>query len=530
MRYNWKLLLSTLIFSTILGDVQPVSARRIPSKRPNRARRQNATPQGVKVSGLNVLQQYVCPSSCRNVKRQAGYYGIGSSTVTIPRSQLQELLNELRLLEMELVALINEGFALEVDLLGAAASSSEAGAAISGVLSLFTPSGSSATVVSVAVMKTTAHIMETNSPAAGSIPLAYLSAAMNSALLQPLTSPPTTITTAYPEKSVCRTTTTLQYTVTSTVPAVIITGPGAVASSTAWPSDGCNQDDCLQAFEQESGQAFCSTFTTGVETATAVLPSYPTACTFDSSVIFRASSACSCLNQSPAAISTAIGAASSTLIVVAYGTAEAVDNTPIAAASSTTVGTWASVAAISTTATATTGGVCKQSSTSSAETQAATGSSDTTGYVFNAQSSENVAVYFGQTAATSLTALAEECADPNIDIIIVAFVISQLDGGPYPQVNFGAACGGQTTTMENEAPGLLYCPELASNISACQSTYGKKVLLSIGGSASGISFTSAEEASNFANMLWNLFGPPGNIDLELRPFGTVTVDGFDVGT
>jgi len=82
--------------------------------------------------------------------------------------------------------------------------------------------------------------------------------------------------------------------------------------------------------------------------------------------------------------------------------------------------------------------------------------------------------------------------------------------------------------MVAQAPGLLYCPQLAGYISACQSTYGKKVLLSIGGATSQISFTGEDQATNFGDVLWNLFGPPGNVDDGLRPFGNVEVDGFDI--
>jgi len=83
--------------------------------------------------------------------------------------------------------------------------------------------------------------------------------------------------------------------------------------------------------------------------------------------------------------------------------------------------------------------------------------------------------------------------------------------------------------MVAQAPGLLYCPQLAGYISACQSTYGKKVLLSIGGATSQISFTGEDQAKDFGDVLWNLFGPPGNVDDGLRPFGNVEVDGFDIG-
>lgn len=154
----------------------------------------------------------------------------------------------------------------------------------------------------------------------------------------------------------------------------------------------------------------------------------------------------------------------------------------------------------------------------------------TSAYVFNPQSTENIAVYFGQTDATGGSSLVAQCADPNIDIVILSFIIQNAyQGTIYPLLNFGAACGGQTSQMIASAPGLLYCPDLAAMISSCQASYGKKVLLSIGGAVSAIEFTTSTQASDFATMLWRLFGPPGNIDAGLRPFGTVSIDGFDIG-
>jgi hypothetical protein len=179
------------------------------------------------------------------------------------------------------------------------------------------------------------------------------------------------------------------------------------------------------------------------------------------------------------------------------------------------------------------GGIFAQKSATSetAPTSDAGPSEDsTTGYIFNAGSSKNVAVYFGQTPVTGGTTLAAQCADPNVDIVILAFVISTSYRGSYPQLNFGAACGGQTPEMVSEAPGLLSCPTLATDITTCQTTYGKKVFLSIGGADSQISFPTTASASTFATTMWNLFGPPGNADIGLRPFGTVQIDGFDVGT
>lgn len=152
------------------------------------------------------------------------------------------------------------------------------------------------------------------------------------------------------------------------------------------------------------------------------------------------------------------------------------------------------------------------------------------GYVFNSQSARNIAVYFGQTAATSGTSLAKQCADPSIDIVILGFVISRnYSGGLYPGVNFGAACSGQTSLMEEEAPGLLSCPGLAADIDTCQTVHGKKVLLSIGGGGQSIIFETASDASAFGRIIWDLFGPQGKLDPGLRPFGSASIDGFDIG-
>lgn len=156
-------------------------------------------------------------------------------------------------------------------------------------------------------------------------------------------------------------------------------------------------------------------------------------------------------------------------------------------------------------------------------------STSTSSYVFNSQSTQNIAVYFGQTPVTGETTLVAQCADPNIDIVILSFVISQKYRGKYPLVNFGAACDGQTQAMASQAPGLLSCPNLERYIQKCQQIYGKKVLLSIGGAASALSFSDASEATDLGNILWQLFGPPGQIDLDLRPFGNASIDGFDVG-
>ncbi|PQE18285.1 Endochitinase protein [Rutstroemia sp. NJR-2017a WRK4] len=160
---------------------------------------------------------------------------------------------------------------------------------------------------------------------------------------------------------------------------------------------------------------------------------------------------------------------------------------------------------------------------------AATESSSEIAHKFDARSSSNIAVYFAQSPLTSSSSLTAQCSDPNIDIVILAFVVAAKSGGDYPAVNFGAACNfDQTPIMAEKAPGLLRCPELAEQIEKCQGL-GKKILLSTGGSTGQIAFASDEDAVVFAKVIWGLFGPLGALDEGLRPFGKSVLDGFDIG-
>jgi hypothetical protein len=160
---------------------------------------------------------------------------------------------------------------------------------------------------------------------------------------------------------------------------------------------------------------------------------------------------------------------------------------------------------------------------------AATESASKIAYEFDARSSSNIAVYYGQSPLTSSSSLTAQCSDPNIDIVILAFIVAAKSGGDYPAVNFGAACNfNQTLIMAEKAPGLLRCPDLAEQIETCQGL-GKKVLLSTGGSTGQIAFATDEEAVAFAKVMWELFGPLGALDEGLRPFGKSVIDGFDIG-
>ncbi|KAF6226238.1 hypothetical protein HO133_009104 [Letharia lupina] len=147
---------------------------------------------------------------------------------------------------------------------------------------------------------------------------------------------------------------------------------------------------------------------------------------------------------------------------------------------------------------------------------------------FNAKAKDNVAVYYGQSPATSQVTLAKLCSDDSINIVILAFLSEFFSAGGLPTMDFGPACGGQSSQMEAKgATGMLECGQMATDIATCQSS-GKKVLLSLGGATAQTAFTGDDQAKTFASTLWNLFGAGTGLDAALRPFGKTTIDGFDV--
>ena len=156
-------------------------------------------------------------------------------------------------------------------------------------------------------------------------------------------------------------------------------------------------------------------------------------------------------------------------------------------------------------------------------------------YVFNPMANDNVVVYYGQTTQTSAVPLTQICADPNIDLIILAFVPIFFGPGGWPTLNMGPHCWAASTAQSQAgATGLIDCVSdgFANQVRQCQDT-GKKVLLSLGG-AQGYSDTtipSDQDAEMLASQLWNLF--LGGIEIPqtnaIRPFGDVVLDGIDIG-
>lgn len=138
---------------------------------------------------------------------------------------------------------------------------------------------------------------------------------------------------------------------------------------------------------------------------------------------------------------------------------------------------------------------------------------------FNPFASDNLAVYFGHSPNSRNASLPVLCNNPSINIIIFGFVTAFNGPENLPLFQFTATCSARSRK------GL--CPTLAAQIQSCQSL-GKRVFISIGGSVSNASFTSQQDATDAANTMWDFFGE-GTGALNLRPFGNVSVDGFDFG-
>jgi chitinase len=114
-------------------------------------------------------------------------------------------------------------------------------------------------------------------------------------------------------------------------------------------------------------------------------------------------------------------------------------------------------------------------------------------------------------------------------------------GNGFPGDNFGNQCWGPPYVYPGPCnnPSLNQlqseCPNIVADIPVCQSTYSKKIILSLGGSTQTYQLTGASSGTAFANFLWGAFGPqtPAWLASGLpRPFDSpngqaVEVDGFD---
>jgi chitinase len=121
-----------------------------------------------------------------------------------------------------------------------------------------------------------------------------------------------------------------------------------------------------------------------------------------------------------------------------------------------------------------------------------------------------IAIYWGQSGDEG--SLADTCATGNYQYVNIAF-LSSFGSGKTPILNLAGHCN----------PSVNGCTRLSTDIKACQAR-GIKVLLSIGGGAGSYSLSSADDAKQVANYLWNNYlGGRSNS----RPLGDAVLDGID---
>jgi len=135
-------------------------------------------------------------------------------------------------------------------------------------------------------------------------------------------------------------------------------------------------------------------------------------------------------------------------------------------------------------------------------------------------------VYWG--AEDDSTTLDDVCGDSSYDIVNLAFLSYFHGDGGYPTLSLSGLDGPSQAQSDAGATSLQDGTPLVAAINACQSA-GKLVLLSLGGAQgyADVTLSDDSDAETIADQLWNLFGG-GTDDADLRPFGDIKLDGFDL--
>ncbi|KAF3432896.1 hypothetical protein FNV43_RR23998 [Rhamnella rubrinervis] len=122
-----------------------------------------------------------------------------------------------------------------------------------------------------------------------------------------------------------------------------------------------------------------------------------------------------------------------------------------------------------------------------------------------------IAIYWGQNGNEGN--LTQTCATGRYSYVNIAFLI-QFGGGRVPILNLAGHCDPQSNT----------CTQFGDQIKSCQRS-GVKVFLSLGGGVGNYSLTSAADAKNVSEYLWNFF--LGGTATAARPLGNAVLDGID---
>lgn len=138
-----------------------------------------------------------------------------------------------------------------------------------------------------------------------------------------------------------------------------------------------------------------------------------------------------------------------------------------------------------------------------------------------------LAVYWG--AEDDTTTLMDVCNDDSYDIVNLAFVAYFFSDGGYPSLDLSTLNGPSQAQTNAGATALQDGTPLVDAINTCQSN-GKLVLMSLGGAqgSANVTLTGDDQGEQIAITLWNLF-LGGTDESNLRPFGDVKLDGFDLG-
>ncbi|KAL5718807.1 chitinase [Ranunculus cassubicifolius] len=121
-----------------------------------------------------------------------------------------------------------------------------------------------------------------------------------------------------------------------------------------------------------------------------------------------------------------------------------------------------------------------------------------------------IAIYWGQNGNEGT--LAATCATGKYSYVNIAF-LNVFGNGQTPQLNLAGHCN----------PATQGCTVASTGIRSCQSQ-GIKVMLSLGGGRGTYSITSAADARQVADYLWNNFLGGSS---TTRPLGDAVLDGID---
>lgn len=144
-----------------------------------------------------------------------------------------------------------------------------------------------------------------------------------------------------------------------------------------------------------------------------------------------------------------------------------------------------------------------------------------------ASDGKRLTIYWG--AEDDNLSLNTVCGDSSYDIINLAFLAYFHGPGGYPTLSIQGLY--DTTAAQNAAgaTGLVDGSSLVPAIKKCQAA-GKLVILSMGGAEgyADVTLSSDADGENIADQVWNLF-LGGTASSTLRPFGSLKLDGVDLG-